>query len=82
MCLAVPMKVTAVEGDEIVVELQGVTQRARADLLPDVALGDHVIVHAGYAITVLDEVEAEATLGLFDTLGMPGGSGAGGGDAG
>jgi len=51
MCLAVPMKVTAIEGDEIVVELQGVTQRARADLLPEVELGDHVIVHAGYAIT-------------------------------
>jgi len=79
MCLAVPMKVTAVEGDEIVVELQGVTQRARADLLPEVALGDHVIVHAGFAITVLDEAEAEATLEVFETLGMVG---EGAGDAG
>ncbi len=76
MCLAVPMKVTAIEGDEIVVELQGVTQRARADLLPEVELGDHVIVHAGYAITVLDEAEAAATLAVFDSLEL------GAGDAG
>ena len=73
MCLAVPMKVTAVEDQEIVVELQGVTQRARADLLPEVAVGDHVIVHAGYAITVLDEEEA-ATLAVFDSLGMVAGA--------
>ena len=65
MCLAVPMRVTAVEGDEVTVELHGVRQKARADLLDEVAVGDHVIVHAGYAITVLDQAEAEATLTLF-----------------
>jgi hydrogenase expression/formation protein HypC len=73
MCLAVPMKVTAVEGDELVVELHGVTQRARRDLLDDVALGDHVLVHAGYAITVLDAEEAAATLDIFAALEAAGG---------
>ncbi|MBI5832877.1 MAG: HypC/HybG/HupF family hydrogenase formation chaperone [Armatimonadetes bacterium] len=68
MCLAVPMKVTAVEGNEVVVELDGVTQRARADLLDEVAVGDHVIVHAGFAITRLDADEAEASLALFREL--------------
>ncbi|MCC7493538.1 MAG: HypC/HybG/HupF family hydrogenase formation chaperone [Fimbriimonadaceae bacterium] len=68
MCLAVPMKVTAVTSDEVVVELHGVTQRARRDLLDEVAVGDHVIIHAGYALTVLDEAEAESTWALFDEL--------------
>lgn len=65
MCLAVPMRVTAVDGDEVVVELHGVRQRARRDLLDEVAVDDHVIVHAGYAIAVLDEIEAAATQALF-----------------
>ncbi len=68
MCLAVPMKVLAVEGGEVVVELDGVSQRARADLLDEVAVGDHVIVHAGFAITRLDPEEAEASLALFAEL--------------
>jgi hydrogenase expression/formation protein HypC len=72
MCLAVPMKVTAIDGDEITVTLDGVTQRARRDLLDEVALGDHVIVHAGYAISVLDPDEAVAALQLFASLGMTG----------
>ena len=68
MCLAVPMEVRAIDGNAIVVELNGVTQTARADLVEDVKVGDHVIVHAGYAISVLDEAEAEATLALFAEL--------------
>lgn len=68
MCLAVPMKVTEIDGDEVVVELHGVTQRARGDLLDAVAIGDHVIVHAGYAITRLDPDEATASLELFAEL--------------
>lgn len=68
MCLAVPMKVTAIEDSEVVVELDGVSQRARADLLDEVAVGDHVIVHAGFAITRLDPEEAAASLALFAEL--------------
>jgi len=68
MCLAVPMKVTAIEDSEVVVELDGVSQRARADLLDEVAVGDHVIVHAGFAITRLDAEEAAASLALFAEL--------------
>lgn len=69
MCLAVPMKVVELTDEEVVVELHGVRQRARRDLLEQVALGDHVIVHAGYALTVLDATEAEQTLELFEALG-------------
>lgn len=72
MCLAVPMKVTAIDGDDITVELSGVSQRARRDLLDEVALGDHVIVHAGYAISVLDPEEAQAALDVFAGLAAAG----------
>lgn len=68
MCLAVPMKVVELTAEEVVVELHGVRQRARRDLLEEVVLGDHVIVHAGYALTVLDPAEAAQTLELFDDL--------------
>lgn len=50
------------------VERDGVRQRARRDLLDAVALGDHVLVHAGYAISVLDAEEARATLAVFAAL--------------
>lgn len=68
MCLAVPMRVTEIDDQELVVELDGVTQRARRDLLDEVAVGDHVIVHAGYAISRLDEAEAAATMALLAEL--------------
>lgn len=69
MCLAVPMKVVELTDEEVVVELHGVRQRARRDLLEEVVLGDHVIVHAGYALSVLDPDEAAQTLDLFDAIG-------------
>ena len=62
------MQVLEVDADEVVVELRGVRQRARRDLLDEVAVGDQVIVHAGYAITVLDAAEAQATLDLLAQL--------------
>lgn len=68
MCLAVPMRVVLIEGNEVEVDLAGVRQRARADLLDEVAVGDHVLVHAGFALTRLDPEEAEATLALFAEL--------------
>lgn len=68
MCLAVPMAVVAVDGDEVVVDRDGVRQRARCDLLDVVQVGDHVIVHAGYALEVLDEADARATLALIANL--------------
>ena len=64
------MKVVELTADEVVVELDGVRQRARRDLLDEVTVGDHVIVHAGYALTVLDDEEAAATLELFAAVGQ------------
>jgi hydrogenase expression/formation protein HypC len=69
MCLAVPVRVAALLGDEWVeIEVGGIRTRASIALIDDVAVGDYVIVHAGFAITRLDVEEAEKTLALFDEI--------------
>ncbi len=69
MCLAVPLKVVAVEGNEATVDLGGVRSRARLDLLEEeVKPGDYVLVHTGFAIRRLDPRDAQETLKLFDEL--------------
>ncbi len=64
MCLGIPMRLTAVEGSVGTAELDGVSRAVMLDLVPNVAVGDYVIVHAGYAIQSLDEREARETLAL------------------
>jgi hydrogenase expression/formation protein HypC len=62
MCLALPACVIALEGlDMAVVDLGGVRKRISIALVPEVQVGDYVIVHVGYAIGMLDIEEAEAT---------------------
>ena len=66
MCLAVPMKIVSRDGDNIVAEVDGVQKEASVMLLgEEVAVGDYVIVHAGFAISRLDEKYAEETLSLM-----------------
>jgi hydrogenase expression/formation protein HypC len=50
MCLAVPAKIIALEGESAVVELNGVQQQANVALIPDPSPGDYVLLHAGFAI--------------------------------
>jgi len=54
MCLAVPMKIIKVNGDEGTVEIDGVKRNVNISLLENVNKGDYVIVHAGFAIERLD----------------------------
>lgn len=68
MCLAVPMKLTTITGDAGRAELEGVSRTVMLDLVPQAAVGDYVIVHAGYAIQVLDEASAKETLALFAAM--------------
>lgn len=58
MCLAVPGKIIEIEGKTAIVDFGGVKREVRLDLLPDVAVGDYVIVHTGFAIERLDEKRA------------------------
>lgn len=62
MCLAVPLKVTAVEGKNASAEISGIVRRIRIDFLPETKVGDYVIVHAGFAIEKLTEEMAKENL--------------------
>ncbi|MCF8028232.1 MAG: HypC/HybG/HupF family hydrogenase formation chaperone [Desulfobacteraceae bacterium] len=65
MCLAIPSKIVAVDGDTAVIDVDGVRREASLMLVEDVCVGDYVIVHAGYAISRLDADAAEESLELM-----------------
>ena len=64
MCLAVPARVVSIEDQLAAVEVQGVRRAASLMLLPEAAVGDYVLVHAGFAMQIVaaDEVRAMETL--------------------
>ena len=59
MCLAVPAKVVEIKDQLAAVELNGVRRAASLMLLPEARLGDYVLVHAGFAMQIVDHEEAE-----------------------
>jgi len=68
MCLAIPMRLENIEGSAGWAEYRGVRYQVRLDLIENVAEGDYVMVHAGFAIQKMDEKEATETLDLFREL--------------
>jgi hydrogenase expression/formation protein HypC len=69
MCLAIPARIVEMEGDRAVVDAMGNRWNARTTLLPEVKVGDLVLVHAGFAISTVDEQEAKETWELFSQMG-------------
>lgn len=65
MCLAIPGEIVELNGSDAVVSVGGVRRAASVLLLEDAAVGDWVLLHAGFAIERLDPDEAERTLALF-----------------
>ncbi|CCJ33331.1 MULTISPECIES: HypC/HybG/HupF family hydrogenase formation chaperone [Caloramator] len=65
MCLAVPLKVIEIDGNDAVAELDGIKMKIRVDFVKDIKIGDYVYVHAGFAINKLDEKLAKENLELF-----------------
>jgi hydrogenase expression/formation protein HypC len=68
MCLAVPLRIERIEGNNAEVELGGVLRKISLMLTPEAQEGDYVLVHTGFAISVLDEQEAQETLALLAEL--------------
>lgn len=68
MCLAVPARIVAIEDDHAAVEIGGVRRAISLALTPEARVGDYAIVHTGFAISILDQAEAEETLRLFAEL--------------
>lgn len=58
MCLAVPLKLTQIDGNDAIGELEGIRRKIRVDFLHNPQLGDYVIAHAGFAIEKLNEQQA------------------------
>lgn len=62
------MKLIHIEGNKGIVELSGVKKEVSLSLLDDVKEGDYLIIHAGFAIQRLDEVEAQETLKIWEEI--------------
>jgi len=68
MCLAIPAKVMNLNGDKANVDFgQGVLREVNVSLV-EAKVGDYVLVHAGYAIQVIEEQEAKETLSLWNSI--------------
>jgi hydrogenase expression/formation protein HypC len=70
MCLAVPMKITAIDGFQCTCEARGIEREASLFMMQgdDLSIGDHILVHVGYAIQKVSETEAAESWELFDQM--------------
>jgi len=68
MCLAIPALVKSIEGKEAWVEIGGIRRKVSLWLTPEARVGDYVLLHTGYAISVLSEEDAQETLELLAEL--------------
>ncbi|MBQ6318055.1 MAG: HypC/HybG/HupF family hydrogenase formation chaperone [Oscillospiraceae bacterium] len=68
MCLAVPLKLIEIHGNDAVGEAMGMRRAVRVDFIPEPKLGDYVMVHAGFAIERLEEAQALEDLETWEEL--------------
>lgn len=68
MCLGVPAKIVKIQGKEAIAEVGGVQREISLELLSDINVGDYVIIHAGFAISKIDEEEADTMLNILAHL--------------
>ena len=68
MCLAIPARVKSIKGDMALVDVSGVEREASVMMTPGVKVGDYIIMHAGFAIQILDLKEARETLRLLEEI--------------
>ncbi|MHC4727399.1 MAG: HypC/HybG/HupF family hydrogenase formation chaperone [Planctomycetota bacterium] len=65
MCLAIPARIIELDGDRAVVDAMGNRWKAKTTLLPEAKIGDLILIHAGFAISLVDEEEAKKTWQLI-----------------
>lgn len=68
MCLAIPAQIKSIDGLDAKVDVGGVGRTISVWLTPEAKVGDYVYVHAGFAISVVDEAEALESLRLLQEL--------------
>ena len=74
MCLAIPGKVLSISGDDPLtrmgkIDFSGVVKEASLAYVPEVNIGDYVIVHVGFALSKVDEDEAQKVFGYLKQIG-------------
>jgi hydrogenase expression/formation protein HypC len=74
MCLAVPGKIISIEGTDPIfrcgkVSFGGIQKQINLAYVPDAKVGDYVLVHVGFAISTIDEAEAEEVFGYLREMG-------------
>lgn len=73
MCLAIPGKILSAQDTDGLrvgrVQFGGIVRSARLDFVPEAAVGDYVMVHVGFAISKVDETEAQRTYALLQEMG-------------
>ena len=73
MCLAIPGKILNVEDLGVArtgrVQFGGIVRQVRLDFVPEAAPGDYVMVHVGFAISKVDEAEAQRTYEILTEMG-------------
>ena len=68
MCLAIPARITSIDGNDAEADIDGVKRKIGIMLTPQVKIGDYVLLHTGYSIGIVSATEAEETLALFREL--------------
>ena len=68
MCLAVPLKIIAIDGKNAVGESMGMQRKLRVDFIPAPKIGDYVLVHAGFAIVRLPEKQALEDIAAWEEI--------------
>lgn len=68
MCLAVPLKIVEIDGNNAVGEVEGLRRKMRLDFIKEPRLGEYVMVHAGFAIERLDEEQAKADIAEWNEV--------------
>ncbi len=74
MCLAIPGKVVGITEENGLrmgrVDFGGIIKRVCLDYVPEIEVGDYTIVHVGFALSKIDEQEAQRTLAVFEQMGV------------
>ncbi len=68
MCLSIPAKIESIEGKKAIVSVGGNEYRADVSLVPDVVIGDYILLHAGFGIQKISKDDAKITLELLNEM--------------
>lgn len=69
MCIAIPMRVVEINGNEAVCEYENIRKKVRIDLVENIKVGDYVLIHAGFVIQKININDALETIEILKQIG-------------